>query len=104
MKFVARNVARKTGELDVVMQEGALLHIVEVKTLIVDAFPRAESALDIYDPSANLHAYKIHKVSRTAEWYVLDSSWEGDWQIDGCLVYLRRADGRALVRFYPQIA
>lgn len=104
MRIIDRNIARKTGELDIIAQEGDTLHIVEVKTLVVDEFPQSLSTQDEYDPSANLHAYKIHKVARTAEWYVLDTNWEGEWQVDGCLVWLRRRDRKAFVRFFPQIA
>ncbi len=104
MQIIARNVTRKTGELDVIACEEDILHIVEVKTLVINEFPRMENGEDVYDPSVNLHAYKIRKVARTAEWYVLDSGWEGDWQVDGCLVWLRRRDGKAFVRFFPQIA
>ncbi len=98
-----RNVARKTGELDVVAEEAGTLHFVEVKTILVDEFPDDKRVHDEYDPSSNLHESKIRKVVRTGEWYVLDTGWEGDWQVDGCLVWLRRKDGKALVRYLPQI-
>jgi putative endonuclease len=101
-EIVERNVARKTGELDVIAKEGETLHFVEVKTIVVDEFPGSD-AEDMYDPSANLHEAKIRKVARTGEWYVAEKGWEGDWQVDGCLVWLRRRDGRALVRYLPQI-
>jgi putative endonuclease len=101
-KIVDRNVARKTGELDIIAKHEDTLHFVEVKTIVVDDFPSGEVA-DAYDPSANLHEAKIRKVARTGEWYVAENGWEGDWQVDGCLVWLRRRDGRALVRYLPQI-
>lgn len=99
-----RNVARKTGELDIVAKKGSTMHIVEVKTIVVDTFPSDDHVSDEYnDPSLNLHATKIRKVVRTGEWYVLEKKWEGEWQVDGCLVWLRRLDNRALVRYLPQI-
>jgi putative endonuclease len=98
-----RNVARKTGELDVIAQKGETLHFVEVKTILVDAFRDEKSTNDDYDPSLNLHNAKIRKVARTGEWYVLEKGWEGEWQIDGCLVWLRRGDGMARVSYLPQI-
>jgi len=103
MRIQDRNVLRKTGELDIVAEEGDTLHFVEVKTNLVNAFPSEASTSDEYDPSLNLHEAKIRKVARTGEWYVLESGWEGDWQVDGCLVWLRRSDGMAKVRFLPQI-
>lgn len=98
-----RNVARKTGELDIIAEEGDTLHFVEVKTNLVEAFPNERGVTDEYDPSLNLHEAKIRKVARTGEWYVLESEWGGEWQVDGCLVWLRRSDGMGKVRYLPQI-
>jgi hypothetical protein len=109
--IVDHNVSRKTGEIDVIAQEGDTLHFVEVKTIECDQFPddTKPSVSDFAqdegwnDPSLNLHEAKIRKVARTGEWYVMQKNWEGDWQIDGALVWLRRSDGKAKVRFLPQI-
>lgn len=102
-RVVARNVARKTGEIDVIVKKGDTLHFVEVKSMVRTEFPKEESVSDEYDPSSNLHPYKIKKVARTAEWYVAETDWEGEWQIDGLLVWLRERDGMAQVRYLPQI-
>ncbi len=98
-----RNVARKTGELDIIAEKGDTLYFVEVKTNLVDELPSDGNTADEYDPSINLHEAKIHRVARTGEWYVLENSWEGEWQVDGVLVWLRRKDGMARVRYLPQI-
>ena len=98
-----RNIARKTGELDIIAEKEDTLYFIEVKTILVDEFPDERSTSDDYDPSMNLHEIKIRKVARTGEWYVLEHEWEGEWQVDGCLVWLRRSDGMAKVRYLPQI-
>ena len=98
-----RNIARKTGELDLIAEKEDILCFVEVKTILTDEFPNENDSGDDYDPSLNLHEAKIRKVARTGEWYVLEKGWEGDWQVDGILVWLRRRDGMAHVRYLPQI-
>jgi Holliday junction resolvase-like predicted endonuclease len=91
------------GELDIIARKCAVLHFIEVKTNLVDEFPQEGSQRDEYDPSLNLHETKIRKVARMGEWYVAEHEWEGDWQIDGCLVWVRKRDGMAKVRYLPQI-
>ena len=102
-RVLDRNVARKTGEIDLIARKGSVLHFVEVKALLRREFPDLERSNDDYDPADNLHEYKIRKVARTAEWYVAEQDWEGEWQVDGVLVWLRERDGKALVRYLPQI-
>jgi putative endonuclease len=101
--LIGRNIARKTGELDVIVRKEGVIHIVEVKALLCYEFPSANKNEDTYNPGENLHAYKIHKVARTAEWYIANIGWEGEWQIDGALVWLRERDGMARVKYLPQI-
>ncbi len=103
MKIIAKNVARKTGEIDIIARKGNTLHFVEVKSVVCINFPIAGAATDAYDPSTNLHEAKIRRVARTSEWYVANTDWEGEWQVDGALVWLRKHDGMARVRYLPQI-
>lgn len=102
--IVGKNVARKTGEIDVIARKDKVTHFVEVKSILCNSFPVEDAPGDRYDdPSANLHEAKIKKVARTAEWYMAEHDLEDEWQVDGVLVWLRRRDGRALVRYLPQI-
>ncbi len=102
IKLIERNVVRKLGELDLVGRSGDTLHFVEVKTILCREFPEGGPS-DEYDPSLNLHEAKVRKVARMGEWYVAEHDFEGDWQVDGCLVWLRARDGRAKVRYLAQI-
>ena len=103
MKIVAQNVARKTGEIDIIAKNKDTLHFVEVKTIVCVQFPLGEAPKDSYEPSNNLHEAKIRRVARTSEWYVANTDWEGEWQVDAVLVWLRSRDGMARVRYLPQI-
>lgn len=100
---VERNVVRKTGEIDVIAKKKSTLHFVEVKARLCKEFPHNQAGGGDFDPSANLHNVKIAKVTRTASWYVAEKCWEGEWQIDGLLVWLRGRDGAAYVSYLPQI-
>ncbi len=103
-ELIDRNVSRKTGEIDVIVHKENVLHFVEVKTVVCREFPHKESLKDQYGPELNLHAYKIQKVIRTAEWYLANNDWEGEWQVDGALVWLRYRDGMARIQYLPQIS
>lgn len=98
-----RNFVRKTGELDIIAEKENTLHFVEVKTVLAHNFLSEKSSSDDYDPSLNLHEAKVRKVARTGEWYVMEKDWDGEWQVDGILVWLRRRDGMAKVSYLPQI-
>jgi len=101
-KILDKNVVRKTGEIDIIARNGEVLHFIEVKARLCEEFP-VEEENEGYDPADNLHEHKVRKVARTGEWYVAEKGWEGDWQVDGVLIWLRRRDGQAQVRYLPQI-
>ena len=101
--IVERNVVRKTGEIDIIAKKKDVLHFVEVKARLCREFPRDDSGDTSFDPSANLHNVKIGKVVRTGEWYVAEKGWEGEWQVDAVLVWLRARDGAAYISYLPKI-
>lgn len=100
---VDRNVTYKTGEIDLIMRRLGTLHFIEVKTIRCHTFPEESESFADYDPSGNLHARKIQKVARTAEWYAAAHGWKGALQIDAALVWIRTSDGKAKVAYLPQI-
>ena len=100
-RLIAQNVSRKTGEIDLIARKGNTLHFIEVKSRICEDFRQVSRGT--YAPSDNLNVRKIHKVRRTSEWYVAEIGWEGEAQIDGMLIWIRKADGRAKVRYLPQL-
>ncbi len=103
-RILDRNVARKTGELDIVIQKENVVHIVEVKSIACDDFPNTLNDNGyLFNPADNLHSTKIRKVVRTGEWYIAEKGWEGEWQVDGAIVWIRRRDGVARVRYLPHI-
>ena len=97
----ARNVFRKTGEIDIVARRNATMHIVEVKSAVVAEFSRRGAGS--YDPAMHIHEVKLKRLIRTGEWYMANIGWKGGWQIDAVLVRIRDRDGLAEIRYIPHI-
>jgi Holliday junction resolvase-like predicted endonuclease len=50
-KIIDRNKVLKIGEIDIISRKGAVLHIIEVKTVLCDKFPESsDDATDAYSP------------------------------------------------------
>ncbi len=99
--ILERNKAFKTGELDIIASRAGCLHLIEVKSLACDAFP--EERYQGYRPEENLSTSKLRKVVRTAQWYIAQRDWDGEWQVDAAFVWLRRSDGVGKVQYVPQV-
>jgi len=95
-RFLERNtVLGRQGELDIVMAEGELLHVVEVKT---------SGPTDRMDPLEWINEKKIHRLQNLAEhWARLRSLQHRPLQIDALTV--RCTDWRRpQIDFYPDIS
>ena len=101
--ILERNLVRKIGEIDIVAKRHSTIHIIEVKTRLCREFPTEVTGL-LYSPTDNLDARKLHQVTRVGQWYVAEKKWEGEWQIDAVVVWLRERDSAAQVEYLPQIA
>jgi len=84
-KIRDRNYLEKWGELDIVAQKGSEIRFVEVKTVT-----RQIISDENYEPEDNIHPWKIKRLYRTIETYLLRKGIddEVDWQLDAIAVYL----------------
>lgn len=83
-----RNYRRPWGELDIIAQKDKKIYFVEVKTVTRKTyFPNLKNT---YEPEDNIHPWKIKRLSRIIETYLLDKKIDDDvdWQIDSIAVYL----------------
>ena len=102
--ILEKNMTRKIGEIDIVAKRHGTLHIVEVKSVACDEFPvERERESVLFNPAENLHSAKLRQVVRVGQWYVAEKEWEGEWQVDGVVVWLRRHDALARVRYLPHL-
>ena len=71
--LVARNWRCTAGEVDLVVQDGAWLAFVEVRTRRGRAYGT---------PEESITPTKLARMAAVAESYVYETEWAGDWRLD----------------------
>jgi putative endonuclease len=91
-----RNYTKKLGEIDIIGNKEGRLYFFEVKSTSVSG----EKNLDGYRPEDNMHPWKIKRLSRTIQTYLLERSVSDnmDWQFDVLVVFLNLEKRTAKVR------
>jgi len=90
-KIVDRNYLRKWGELDIVAKKGNKIHFVEVKSVSRETINNVtHETEDGYRPEDNMHPWKLKRLGRAVQSYILDKdvSDDIDWQFDVVTVYI----------------
>jgi len=72
-KIVARNYRTRFGEIDIIAKDSLCLVFVEVKM---------KSSARFGFPYEMVTPKKIEKIKRTAESYIADNCYKGEWRID----------------------
>ncbi|VAW13469.1 hypothetical protein MNBD_BACTEROID05-323 [hydrothermal vent metagenome] len=110
-----RNFWKKWGEIDIVVEKDKVLHFVEVKTVSHDsgascsascpACKEVKSCHDNYRPEDNLHPWKLKRLSRTIQTYLLEKDIfeEDEWRFDVIIVFLDQKTKKAKIRFLDNI-
>ena len=101
-----RNYTKKWGELDIIAKKGGKLHFVEVKSVSRETLDVVtHETLDKYHPEDNMHPWKLKRLSRTIQTYLLSNKVpEGqEWQMDLVVVFLALKDKKARVKLVSNI-
>ena len=72
-EIVERNYLKKWGEIDIVARKANIIRFIEVKSV---------SGVTTYRPEENMHPWKLKRLGRTIQTYLLHVKHEGDWQLD----------------------
>lgn len=94
-----RNYTKKWGEIDIVAQKDNKIYFIEVKS--VSHLPyRTSDFDDNYNPEDNMHPWKMKRMARTVQTYLLDKKVddEVEWQVDLLVVYLDLKTGKSEVK------
>ncbi len=100
-KIIDRNYLKKWGEIDIIARKAGLLHFIEVKTVTREinlSYPdgsrppdtRAGVTSDEYRPEENVHPWKLKRLQRVIQSYLLEKFEDNDpeWQFEVAIVLL----------------
>lgn len=95
------NYLKKWGEIDVVAREMDTVRFVEVKTVSYETRNELNMAVShgTWRPEENVHASKILRLNRAIESWILEHSYEGDWEIDVIAVRIVPRERYATVKY-----
>jgi putative endonuclease len=94
-RVIDRNYLKKWGEIDIVATKAKRIHFVEVKSVSREIKEVQEGSVihetqDGYRPEDNMHPWKLQRLGRVIQSYLLDKniSNEIEWQFDVVTVYI----------------
>lgn len=88
-----RNYSRKWGELDIIAKKSNQIHFIEVKTVSHVTFR----------PEENMHPWKLRRLSRIIQTYMLHKKLDCEWQLDLITVKLDKDKRQARVELIDNI-
>ena len=80
-KVIDRNYLRKWGEIDIVASKSNIVHFVEVKSVSREILDD-NGTRETYRAEDNMHPWKLKRLSRVIQTYLLDKKLDCDWQLD----------------------
>ena len=101
-----RNYTKKWGEIDIVTEKGNKLYFIEVKSVSrPDLGNVSQETLDQYNPEDNMHPWKLKRMSRTIQTYLLNKKItdEKEWQVDLLVVFLDIKNKKARIKVVEDI-
>ena len=94
-----RNYTKKWGEIDIVAEKDNKIYFIEVKSISKDNLKIvSQETLDQYRPEDNMHPWKMKRIARTIQSYILENQIEEkDWQVDLFIVFLDLKNAAGIV-------
>src|SRR3989338_6477693 len=102
-----RNYTKKWGEIDIIAEKQNKLYFIEVKSvsrLPAEALAKTGETDDDYNPEDNMHPWKLKRMARTIQTYLLSKKLDDkEWQVDLLVVFLSLKDKNAKIKVVKDI-
>lgn len=104
-RILDRNYTKKWGEIDIVAEKDKKLYFIEVKSVSrSDLGNVSRETLDQYNPEDNMHPWKLKRLSRVIQTYLLSKNIdEQEWQVDLLVVFLDLKNKKAKIKVVSDI-
>jgi len=103
--IVDRNYTKKWGEIDIIAEKSNKLYFIEVKSVSrPDLTNVIHETSDQYNPEDNMHPWKLKRMARTIQTYLLSKNLDDkEWQVDLLVVFLNLKDKDASIKVVEDI-
>ena len=104
--ILERNYTKKWGEIDIIAEKSNKLYFIEVKSVSrLDLDHVTHETLDQYKPEDNMHPWKLKRLSRTIQTYLLSKNIddEKEWHVDLLVVFLSLKNKNAKIKLVSDI-
>ena len=100
-----RNYTKKWGEIDIIAKKANKIYFIEVKSVSRETLSDVNrETLDQYKPEDNMHPWKLKRMTRTIQTYLLSKKLdEKEWQVDLLVVFLSLKDKSAKIKVAKDI-
>jgi len=103
-EIIERNYLRKWGEIDIIAKKSGMIHFIEVKSArLSDWDGQVSRVTDNYRPEDNMHPWKLKRLARTMQTYLLDKKLDCDWQLDLVTVKIDQQNRKARVEIIENL-
>ena len=103
--ILERNYTKKWGEIDIIAEKTDILYFIEVKSISrpnLNDF--TDEALDRYNPEDNMHPWKLKRMARTIQTYLLSKNHDDkEWRVDLLVVFLGLKDNGVKIKVVEDI-
>jgi len=110
-EIVERNYLKKWGEIDIVAKKSGIIRFIEVKSARlneqklgqVSCVTLSEVSQETYRPEENMHPWKLKRLARVIQTYLLHKKLDCEWQLDLVTVKMDMGTRQARVEMIENI-